>query len=491
MKQRAGVPMPLFAGIGGDDVVPLYRRAYGRLRDMILRGVLAANHRLPSSRTLATDLGVSRNTVEAAFAQLEAEGYITRKVGSGSYVSAVLPQRPSDTGRRGAKHPRHTGDQVALSKRGRLMALPGPTTDADGDATFGVCRPGIDVFPFELWNRLAARRGRRLDRRLLDEAPAAGLPALRHAVAAYVSGARGVRCEPSQVIVVSSTQQALDLLARLLLDPRDQAWVEEPCYVGATAALRNAGARMVPVRVDERGLDVDAGIRAAPAARLVYVTPSHQFPLGVTMSAERRLALLSWAERANAWIIEDDYDSEFRYVGRPLAALQGLDAHDRVVYVGTLNKVMFPSLRLAYVVLPPSLVEAVRRARQWHDGHASAMTQAVMADFITAGHFGQHIRTMRGAYQERRDALCAAIANHAAGRITLGVSDAGMHVAAWLPRGTDVPALRERAATKHLYLRDIATYYARRPPQPGLVLNFGSSPPTAIRGGVATLAALL
>ena len=495
------MPIPLFADADGDDTIPLYRRAYARLRDMIVRGVLRPGQRLPSSRTFATDLGVARNTIEAAFAQLEAEGFITRKVGSGSYVSALTHSlmaprstprsTPRSSPRSAARTLRGTAEHPALSKRGQLMAIAGPSAAADVDATFGVCRPGIDVFPYEIWNRLMGRRSRRLDRRLLDEVPPGGLAGLRDAIATYVTAARGVQCESSQVIVVSSTQQALDLVARLLLDPRDEVWLEEPCYAGATAAFRNAGARIIPTRVDAHGLDVDAGIRAAPHARMAYVTPSHQFPLGVTMTAERRLALLAWAEKASAWIVEDDYDSEFRYSGRPIAALQGLDRAGRTLYVGTFNKAMFPSLRLAYLVVPASLTAAAANARQWLDGHTPAMTQAVMADFINGGHFGQHLRTMRETYRTRRDALREAVDRYAAGRITLGASEAGMHMVGWLPPGTDMSRLRERAARKHLYLRDVAAYYARRAPGPGLVLNFASSPPSRIAQGVRALADLL
>jgi GntR family transcriptional regulator/MocR family aminotransferase len=484
----------------GGDGTPLHRRAYRRVREMILEGAVAPGGRLPSSRTLAADLGVSRNTVEAAFSQLEDEGYITRRVGSGSYVSPGLPeQRPA-----GRRHPRtsefaeprpprlkRVAGLAALSSRGRIAAAPGPSPDADADATFGVCRPGLDVFPLQAWNRLHARISRHGPRALLDECPPAGLFELRQAVAEYLNSARGVRCESGQVIMVTSTQQALDLAARLLLDPRDKAWVEEPCYTGATAALRNAGATLVPVRVDEEGLDVDHGFRSAPDARLAYVTPSHQFPRGVTMSLERRLALLAWAERANAWIIEDDYDSEFRYAGRPLAALQGLDVSHRVLYAGTFNKVMFPALRLAYLVVPPDLVELFAAARRWLDGHSSAITQRVMADFITGGHFGLHIRRMRDVYRERRDALYDAVGRYAADEILLGPSDAGMHAVGWLSPGTDVVGLRQRAAAHAMYLRDVAVYYAGRPAEPGLVLNFASAPAANITRAIRSLARLI
>jgi GntR family transcriptional regulator/MocR family aminotransferase len=300
-----------------------------------------------------------------------------------------------------------------------------------------------------------------------------------------------VRCAAEQVIVVTSTQQALDLIGRLLVDPHDEVLVEEPCYAGATAAFRNAGARLVPVRVDEQGLDVEHGARISPTARLCYVTPSHQFPLGVTMSLARRLALLAWAERARAWIVEDDYDSEFRYTGHPLAALQGLDEHARVLYVGTLNKAMFPALRLAYLVVPLDLVEPFTNARQWLDGFTPAGTQAVMADFMLGGHFVQHTRRMRAIYHERRDALRAAVERHAVDRIRLGPADGGMHAVGWLPRRTDVAQLCRRAAQRNMYLRDLGVYYANHSPGPGVLLNFASAPERAIERGIAAVSRLI
>jgi GntR family transcriptional regulator/MocR family aminotransferase len=480
---------------------PLYRRAYRRIRQMILDGTLPSGRRLPSTRTLSGDLGVSRNTVELAFSQLQSEGYIRRRIGSGSFVGDSLPnaaaharraRRPvgSGTAERPVLARRTTGTAV-LSKRGRLAAAAAPDPEADADPTFGVCRPGLDVFPLHIWNRLLARRARQTTRELLDESSPKGLGVLRRAVAEYLVASRGVKCDAEQVIVLTSTQQGLDLAARLLLDPGQAAWVEEPCYIGARLALRNAGARLVPVPVDDGGLDVDRGIHLANDARLAYVTPSHQFPLGVTMGLSRRLELLRWAERSDAWIVEDDYDSEFRYAGRPLASLQGLDRSGRVVYLGTFNKVMFPSLRLAYMVVPPDLVDAFAAARRWIDGHSSALVQTVMADFITGGHFGTHIRHMREVYRERRDALTDATHRYAPSRIQLGPADGGLHVVAWLLDTVDVRRIVAGAAAESLYLRDVSLYYATSPPAPGIVLSFASSAPHVLRRGVRILSRLL
>jgi GntR family transcriptional regulator / MocR family aminotransferase len=502
VKRRTGPPVSLFRAEPRDSDSPLYRETYRRVRTMILDGTLRAGDRLPSARAMAEDLHLSRNTIETAFAQLRSEGYVERRVGAGTFVSSSVPAAPRPPARRStseparaatagvAARPREVGER-ALSRRGRASCAPPPGPSADADASFGVCRPGLDLFPVRLWNRLAARRMRRASLELLDEQLPNGLQALRESIASYLALARGVRCSPQQVIVVTSTQQAIDLVARALLDPGDEVWLEEPCYTGARHAFAAAGARIIPIAVDDAGLDVDRGARRAPRSRLAYVTPSHQFPLGVTMTLERRLALINWAHSANAWILEDDYDSAFRYDGRPLAALQGIDDHGRVLYVGTFNKIMFPSLWLAYLVVPADLVEPMTAARRWMDGFTTAMNQAVMADFVQDGHFGAHVRAMRDAYRVRRDALEHAVDQYAPRRIRLGPREGGMHAVGWLPKGVNVAALAERCASRGLYLRNLAEYYARRPPGPGVVLNFASAPSDAIGRGVRTLASLL
>jgi GntR family transcriptional regulator / MocR family aminotransferase len=459
VKRRTGPSVSLFRGANaafstrrGDS--PLYRETYRRVRAMILDGTLRAGDRLPSSRAMAEDLRVSRNTIEAAFGQLRSEGYVERRVGAGTFVSADAQAAPSGSARRainGASRPtartlvrlREKGER-ALSRRGQTSSAPPPDIDADADASFGVCRPGLDLFPVDTWNRLVARRARRSMRDLLDEQPPDGLPPLRAAIASYLRLARGVRCTPEQVIVMTSTQQAINLVARLLIDAGDQVWLEEPCYNGARHVFAAAGARIVPVPVDEGGLNVDLGATRAPRARLAYVTPSHQFPLGVTMTLKRRLALIQWANLSNAWILEDDYDSDLHYDGRPLAALQGIDDSDRVLYAGTFNKIMFPSLRLAYLVVPSDLVELTVAARRWMDGHTTALTQAVMADFMHDGHFGTHVRAMRQAYRDRRDALEQAVEKYARRHIRLGPRDGGMHAVGWLPRRTTARVISTR-----------------------------------------------
>lgn len=447
---------------------PLHRQVYDGLRDAILARRLPPGARLPSTRALAADLGVARNTVTLAFDQLRAEGYVTGARGGGTRVRSVVPDallgvrrsgRPAERARSPAGAPRAEArrsseprGEIRLSARATALAAAGAVIVRRGvtpPVPFRIGVPALDVFPARLWARLTARRWRRGGVRLGDADPA-GEPALRAAIAAYVTNARGARCTPDQVVVVSGTQQALDLAARVLLDPGDAAWVEDPGYIGAHAPLAAAGARLVPVPVDDQGLDVAAGERAAPDARLAYVTPSHQFPLGAVMSAPRRLALLAWARRASAWVVEDDYDSEFRYTGRPLPCLQGLEEERRapgeqarVLYVGTFSKSLAPGLRLGYLIVPEGLVDAMRAVRAATDRHSSTLEQGVLADFLGEGHYARHVRRVRALYAERQGALLAAAGDALGDRISITPDAAGLHLVGWLP-----PAVRDTAVAR-------------------------------------------
>jgi GntR family transcriptional regulator/MocR family aminotransferase len=495
-KLTTGAVIPVLDGAFADGPRTLYKQLYDRVREAILTGALPLGGRLPSTRTLAADLGVSRNTVEGAFAQLQAEGFLVRRVGAGTFVAGTLPEgdRPPRATRgqrsRPAAPARPEGAD-ALSARGRAVAAAAPGREPFGAQPLVPCLPALDLFPFQSWQRVVARRVRRSGRELLHYGEAEGYRPLREAVATHVATARAVRCDWRQVVILTSTQQALDLVGRLLLDPSDAAWIEDPGYGGARAALATAGARLVPVPVDGEGLVVDAGVARAPHARLAYVTPSHQFPLGGAMSLARRLALLQWARRQGSWIVEDDYDSELRYTGRPLASLQGLDAADRVVYVGTFNKVMFPSLRLAYAVVPPDLVDAVAAARQLVDGHTPTLMQAALADFIEAGHFGAHLRQMRVVYRERRDAFLAAVAAELGPRLELGASDTGMHVTGWLGAAADDRLVVARAARRGVELRALSGYYLGPGVRQGLVLGYSCAPPPVTRRALRTLSSVL
>ena len=380
----------------------MYRQLYDKLRRAILDGRLRAGAKLPSTRGLAQELAIARNTVMGAYEQLLAEGYLEGKTGSGTYVARTLPEavlnispvRPTASVTRNPGRLSRRGQTLATNRLGiRYIEPPRP---------FRPGTPAIDHFPFDLWSRLLAKYWRREPAGLLPYTDPAGYEPLRAAIAEYISAARAVRCDPEQIIVVSGAQQALDLATRLLLDPGDEVWMEDPGYNGARAAFLGAGVKPVAVPIDNDGLDVTMGEKLSPHARLAYVTPSHQYPTGVVMTLSRRLGLLRWAERKRRWILEDDYDSEFRYASRPVPSLQGLDKSGTVIYCGTFSKVLFPSLRLGYIVVPASLVDAFRGAKAVVDRHCPTVEQAVLAEFIAEGHLARHIRRMRMLYLSAR-----------------------------------------------------------------------------------------
>lgn len=493
MRTRAGLTPLAMIEIAPTAPTPIYRQVYASLRAAILGGRLAPGATLPSTRTLSEALRISRTTVVAAFEQLIAEGYVEGRAGAGSFVARALPDdllRPApDPATR--TRPRTVGR--ALSQRGQLLAAT-PVLTARDEGRPIAFRPGIpalDDFPFALWARLVARRYRHPPRELLAYGDPAGYRPLREAIAGYLRESRGVRCQPEQVLVTTGTQQAVDLIARILLDPGDAVWVEDPGYLAARGALRSAGATLAPVPVDEQGLDVVAGIARRPDAKMVYVTPSHQYPLGVTMSLQRRLALLEWAARADAWVLEDDYDSEFRYAGRPLAALQGLDTDGRVIYLGTFSKVMFPSLCLAYLVVPEDLIEPFTTSRALINRHLPSLEQAAVADFIVDGHFLRHIRRMRTLYAERQAALVAAARDELAGLLTVAPGEAGLHLVGWLNSGGDDRQAARRAGSHGVEAPALSPFCIEPPARPGLLLGYAAIPPPAIVAGARRLALAL
>lgn len=429
---------------------PLQRQLYGALRTAILEGRLGAGGRLPSSRQLAGQLEISRTTVALVYDQLRAEGYLEGRERSGTFVAPALPEEllyARATAVPSRKTPLSSlGD---LSARGTLLAslsvTSSPLYGGNGARAFRLGTPALDQFPFALWGRLLGRRWRRLTAAQLSYAEPNGYAPLRSAIAEYARQARAVSCDASQVIVVSGAQQAFDIVARVLLDPGDAACVENPGYRGVQAALVAAGATIVPLSVDADGLDVTSLRARTPAPRLACVTPAHQFPLGVTLSAPRRLALLEWARAHSAWIVEDDFDSEYRFRGRPLPSLQGMDEHDRVIYVGTFSKTLFPALRLGYLIVPARLVDTFARARAVIDRHPSALEQAVLADFIVEGHFARHVRRMRALYAERQDILLELVAQRLGEWIEASRVDAGMHLVGWLRTRMDDQRVSKRA----------------------------------------------
>ena len=368
---------------------------------------------------------------------------------------------------------------------------PAPARFPELPSAFRPGFPALEAFPSAVWAKLLAKRWHDPTPDLLAPGDPAGHRPLREAIAHYLAVARAVRCHPDQVIVTAGSQQALDLAARLLLDPGDTAWIEDPGYLGARGALLGAGATLVPVPVDDEGLDVAAGIALAPQARLICISPSCQYPLGMTMSLSRRLALLEWATKAGAWVLEDDYNSEYRYANRPLAALQGIDTEGRVIYIGSFSKVLFPSMRLGYLVVPPDLVDPFIAMRSRTDIHSPTLEQAVLSDFISEGHFARHIRRMRALYAQRQAILIEAASRELSGLMEILPADAGMHLIGWLSPGTDDQAASARALARGIFAPALSSFYIGPPGPPALLLGYTGVTEQEIRHGVSQLAIAL
>jgi GntR family transcriptional regulator / MocR family aminotransferase len=473
----------LMVHVNPDAGEPLQQQIFTGLRRAILTSLVKPGQRLPSSRWLASELGVSRTTTLLALDQLIAEGYVVTRPGSGAYVADLtddLPRPRLVHEIRTMRHPPLSARANALADlKPRCWRLPGPPRP------FRTGTPAVDLLPVREWSQLAARRLKRASASQFDYGEC---PALREAIAAYLQRARGTRCAADQVVIVAGAQGGLDVMARLLLDPGDAAWIEEPGYAGARGALIAAGARLVPVPVDEDGLDVHAGIRRARDARLAYVTPSHQFPLGVVMSLPRRLALLKWASAAEAWVVEDDYDSEFRYGMRPVPCLHGVDVDGRVIYMGTFSKTLFPTLRLGFLVVPPDIVDRFVAARRALELQPPVLNQAVLAEFISEGHFERHVRRMRSAYRERLEGLMAAAARYCTGALSLRPVRTGMHAVADLAGVSDDAVARE-ALARGVEAMPLSLYFTTPPTANGLLFGFGAVRPEDSAEGMRRLAA--
>lgn len=446
-----------------DNGGPLYRQICERVRNLILAGHLKPGARLPSARSLASQLSVARGTVEVAYQLLAGEGFIIGQGAAGTIVDPAL-------------------DRAFLQRR-LSGSLYGPSSDErsrhpreGAPPPFQMGVPALDMFPRKVWSRISARCARNVtNSSFLYQDPNGSLP-LRQAIATYLGIARGINCSPKQVFITAGFLGALGLVSRLLVKPEDKVWLEDPCYPPARQAFSLAGADIVSVPVDEDGMQVATGIRCAPRASVAVVTPTNQFPLGVCLPVSRRLSLLDWARDTGAWIIEDDYDSEFQYRGRQLPSLKSLDSNGRVVYVGTFSKVLFPGLRLGYLVVPDSLVEMISQATKKLHPASNFIGETSVASFMMEGHFARHIKRMRQLYMDRRSALTDALSKTFKGKLGIDVQSGGMHLLVRFPDGIDDIALANRAIADGLRPVPLSTCIIERPIGPGLLLGFANVP---------------
>ncbi len=456
------------------------------LRRAIASGALAPGTRLPSTRALAADLAVSRTTVVASLVQLIEEGYLVARERSGTFVAQELPaERIPAAG----PSPSPAASPVRLSRR--IEELAGATTALHSAGprprAFRLSRPALDAFPVREWSRILSRRAARVSAAQLDYGPES--PELRAAIAQVVSSGRGMQVDADQVLLFGGGQRALEFAAAAVLDPGERAWMEDPGYPGARQVLLSAGASVADVPVDQDGLVVDAGEATAGDARLVYTTPSCQFPLGVTMSQARREQLLAWADRAGACIVEDDYDAEFRHAGPPVASLAAQSSSARVLHVGSFSRTMFPAIRLGFLVAPPGLADRLRAARASMEEQLPAMIQLALADFIAEGHFARHLRRMRVLYRARREALLAAL--EASGRLQVRPTESGLHVIADLAPGLDATAVSAAAARRGVEAAPLSLFCSSGAGPTALVLGFGAVDPARARAAVDDLSAAI
>jgi GntR family transcriptional regulator/MocR family aminotransferase len=465
---------------------------YRELRDAILEGRLKPGALLPPTRPLAAECGVARGTVVRVFEQLLSEGYLESRVGSGTTVHREVPDQffsPAKTRAKASK----TSLRGRLSKRGEQMSVSPFLNSSEMRElrAFRANQPSVTHFPIEQWSRLSARRTRLASREMLLAGDVFGYRPLREAIAAHLGATRGVICDADRIMIVSGAQQALDLIARMTLDPGDEVWMEDPGYPGATAIFRAAGAKLVPVPVDAKGLQVLWGIKHAPRARLAYVTPANQYPLCVTLPLERRLQLLEWSHTTGGWIFEDDYDSEFRFNGRPLTALQGLAPDGNVIFSGSFSKILYPSLRMGYLVAPPHLVDPLRAARSVIDRYGPLLSQAVLCDFIVDGHFGRHLRRMRQVYSEHLDVLKTAAGNEWGDRMVVQPTRTGLQTVGWLSGERADVELARAAHGCGVEMIPLSTWALRWKRRDGLQLGFAAVGPAELRRGVQAVAKLL
>lgn len=462
-------------------------RVQRALRQLILDGVLAPGLRLPATRALAQSLGVSRDTVEMAYAQLRLDGYVRRQAGSGSFVSPTIGA--SLLGKSSIAPLPMPAQPVALSARGAHILASGGVADQQSVKAFATGLPETRAFPVDVWERL--RRQAAGEHHVLLHGDPQGAEPLRQAIADYVNLERGARATADQVLVLSSTRQALYLCAQVLADAHGPILMEDPGYFGARKAFEMAQLQVVPVPVDAHGLSIEHLRADRSGANTIYVTPSHQYPTGATLALERRLALTAWAAERQGWIIEDDYDSQFHYAGLPTACVQGLDTQQRTIYLGTFAKSLYPGLRIGYMVLPPALVKPMTHARSILDGHTPQLDQLTLARFIADGHFAAHVRAMRKVYAVRRDAMAQAVQRHLPHVVTAQLPPGGLQMPCLLHEGrVELDTLR-LAAQAGIMLPGLSRLYATPPERGGWLLGFAALTPHEIGSGIVRLARAL
>ena len=484
-KKSADLFLPAIS-FDRESAIPIHRQLYQSFSETILNGQLRPGMKLPSTRELSEQLRISRNTVMNAFEQLLADGFLEGRIGSGTYVTEQVPEQfrsPESSGsaRRAPRNPHLSQIASELVNESRNMVTPA------GLGAFRVSNPAVDLFPWTVWHRILGDCARRQSREQLSYSGPLGLLSLREAVASYLRASRNVRCEAAQVMIVSGSQQAICLTAQVLLNQGDRVLLEDPCYRGAREAFHLNGMRVGAVPVDSEGFSTERAKHMFPDARLAYVTPSHQYPLGVTMSLKRRLELLDWAAANNTWVIEDDYDSEYRFVSRPLSSLQGLSEKEQVIYAGTFSKVLFPAIRIGYLVVPHDLVEAFAAVRSAADIFAPTLIQLVLTEFLNQGHLARHLRRMRSIYAERLNCLTETVRTRMSGLACIEVADSGLHVVAFPTRPAD-DRLLSAEATKHgVITTPLSPCYAGFERRSGLILGYGSADIPQIEKGIESL----
>jgi GntR family transcriptional regulator/MocR family aminotransferase len=474
---------------------PLHQQLYRQIRDELVSGFSGSSSRLPSSRELATDIGVSRLTVSLAFSKLHAEGYLRTKLGSGTFVAESLPEtflsaRKPKNEEQSARRPRISDRVTNLQDErvGKQFDLGAPA--AEVGAMFLPGLPAVDEFPLEVWERLRAQVLARKGANLLRYASNRGDADLRQAIAAYLCDFRGARCHADQIIVVAGMQQAMLICALALTNPGEAAWIEDPGFPQARRVFAFSGTTIVPRPIDKQGI-VLAGTSSKLSPKVIFVTPSHQYPLGVTMSLRRRTDLIDFAEARDAYIIEDDYNSEFRFNGPPLPCLQGLDHAGRVIYAGTMSKILYPSLRLGYLLVPEQLVDSMAKVRSVMDQHSPAIDQATLARFITEGFFLSHVKRMRKLYAERREFFVQQFNRLLGDRFILQDSEAGLHFVAWLRKGADSQTIVRVGAETGIKPVLLSRYCISAKLKPAFVFGFAAWSRAQIREGLTKLAAAL